>query len=81
MKEPKLYLRKRDGIYAIRYYKDGHRTRKSLGTRDFIEARIKFAQLSGVDCSRAPYEFSKNTLVKTNPGKFSKWQLPSYFSG
>ena len=48
MKTPKLYQRKRDGIWEVSYYHNNKRIRKSLGTRDGIEAGIQFTRFTGL---------------------------------
>ena len=47
MKTPKLIQRKLDGIWTFVYYHNNKRIRKSLNTKDRIEAGMKFTQISG----------------------------------
>ena len=46
MKYPMIAKRKRDGVYTIQYYENHKHKFKSLGTRDKIEASIKFSQIT-----------------------------------
>ena len=76
MKNPKLFKRNRDGIYTIQYYQNHKRKFKSLGTRDKIEASIKFSQitehltLEPLSVPKFTTERIKSTAYKEPANKF-----------
>ena len=47
MNNPRIIKRKRDEVYAIEYCIKHKRKVKSLGTRDKIEAGVKYSYIAG----------------------------------
>ena len=78
MKKPKITRRNRDGMFVL-YYKDcdGKRIRKSLGTKNYNEAKLAFVKITGTlpkdqaaeaipsPLAALPHQITKATTMKT----------------
>ena len=86
MKNPKIVKRNRDGVYSIEYYENHKRKVRSLGTKDKIEAGIRYSQLTGHliagnhvaeswSTPRTRKERKANYILAVNKFILSKWGL------